>query len=165
MSTLLLFLPLAIVIVAFQATIVDRFDIAGGRPDLILVSIILLTMLSGRKAAVIAAIIVAVIYDSISGIPLGVSIIPLLVVVYLAGIGDKSLFGARLGWPVFVAVVATLVAGAITMAELSLLGFQIQWTEALLRVLIPTAILNAILIALLHLPVEYMRSRRAFSTD
>lgn len=165
MSALLLFLPLAVLLVAFQATIVDRFDVAGGRPDLILVSIILLTMLSGRKAAAIAALIVALLYDSISGIPLGVTIIPLLVAVYLAGIGAKSLFGARLGWPILVALLATLAAGAITLVELSLLGYQVQWTEALLRVLMPTAFLNALLIALLHLPVEYFRGHRTFGAE
>ncbi len=163
LSTLLLFLPIALVVVAVQATLIERMDVAGIHPDLVLVSILLLTMISGRRTAAFAAIIVAPFYDALSGMPLGTSILPLLSVVFLAGIGERSLFGARLGWPVIVAVLATVLAGLITMAELNLMGWLMQWSDMILRVLFPTAVINALLVLILYVPAEYLRDRRTLA--
>ena len=163
MSTILPLLPLAFVLVAFQATVMNRFSVAGVHPDLILVSIILLTLISGRASAIVFAVILALFSDAISGLPLGISVIPYLVVVFLASQGERILFGARLGWPVIVTALATLTAGLITLLELSAIGWDIQWTDTLLRVLGPTVIVNTLLMFLLYVPVEYALGRRKSS--
>ena len=163
MSSLLIIIPVALVLVTLQATVVERFTIAGVPPDLILVSILLLTMISGRAAATLAVIIIAPISDAISGLPLGTSILPLLTVVYLAGFGESSLFGTRLGWPVVVAIAGTILAGLITLFELSLLGWNIQWSDTFLRILLPSVVLNAVLVFLLYIPTDYLRERRTLS--
>ena len=160
MSSILLLLPLALILVAFQATVMSRFSVAGVQPDIIIVSIILLTIISGRASAIIFAVIAALLSDAISGLPLGVSIIPYLVVVFLTSGGERTLFGARLGWPILVTAVATLAVGVITLLELDIIGWPIQWTDTLLRVLGPAVIVNTVLMFLLYVPVEYARGRR-----
>ena len=160
MSTILLLLPVAFVLVVFQATVMSRFSVAGVHPDLILVSIILLTLISGRASAFVFAVILALFSDAISGLPLGISVIPYLIVVFLASQGERVLFGARLGWPVIVTTLATLAAGLITLLELNAIGWDIQWTDTLLRVLGPTVIVNTVLMFLLYVPVEYALGRR-----
>jgi len=160
MSTILLLLPLAFVLVAFQATVMSRLNVGGAQPDLIIVSIILLTIVSGQNSAVIFAVILALLSDAISGLPLGVSIIPYLVVVFLAIGGERTLFGARLGWPILITAVATVAVGLITLIELNVIGWEIQWTDTLLRVLGPAVIVNSTLMFVLYVPVEYARGRR-----
>ncbi len=160
MSTIILLLPTAFVLVAFQAAIMNRISIVGVHPDLIIISIILLTLISGQTSAFIFAVILALLSDAISGLPLGISVIPYLVVVLLASQGERILFGARLGWPVIVTALATLAVGVITLIELSAIGWDIQWTDTLLRVLGPTVIVNTALMFLLYVPVEYALGRR-----
>jgi rod shape-determining protein MreD len=163
MSTILPLLPLAFVIVAVQVTIMDHVNMAGAHPDLILVSIILLTLIGSQASAFAFAVILALLADAISGLPLGISVIPYLIVVFLASQGERILFGARLGWPVIATALATLAAGLVTLLELSAIGWEIQWTGTLLRVLGPTVIVNTLLMFLLYVPVEYALGRRKHS--
>ena len=160
MSSILVLLPLAFVLIAFQATVMSRLNVGGVQPDLIIVSIILLTIVSGRTSAMIFAVILALLSDAISGLPLGISVIPYLVIVFLASGGERTLFGVGLGWPVLVTALATVVVGAITLLELSAIGWEIPWTDTLLRVLAPAVIVNTILMFLLYVPVEYVMGRR-----
>lgn len=160
MSTIFPLLPLAFVIVAVQATIMNHINIGGAHPDLILVSLILLTLFGNQASAYAFAVILALLADAISNLPLGISVIPYLVVVFLASQGGRILFGARLGWPIIVTALATLAAGLITLFELSAIGWEIQWTDILLRVLGPAIIVNTLLMFLLYVPVDYVRGRR-----
>ena len=163
MSILLLF-PLALALVALQATIANALHLAGGHPDLVLVGVALWTIGAGRRDGFVLAILCAPLYDAVAGFPLGVSVAPLLTVAYLAGAGERTLFGASLGWPVFMILLATVTAGLITLAELYLLGWQIPWTDTILRVLLPTAVLNAILVVVLYVPVQFLRERAALAS-
>lgn len=164
-ALLFLLAPLALMLVAVQATLVERLNLAGGHPDLILVTIVLLTMAGGRQAALLPALVLAPLFDALAGLPLGASIIPLLSVVYLAGLGERALFGAHLGWPIFITLAATIVAGLITLVELAIFGWEIAWTDTIIRVLLPSAALNALLVLVLYLPIEYLRESRAATVD
>lgn len=160
MTVLLVYLPISLVLVAFQATVFDRIHLAGGRADLVLISLVLFTLLVGRPQAIVAAVVVAPFYDLMSGLPVGTSVLPFLVAVYLAGMGERTLFGARFGWPIFLTFFATLVVGLITVAELALFGHPIAWDQTFLRVIVPSAVLNAICILPLYLAAEGLRQRR-----
>ncbi|RME84254.1 MAG: rod shape-determining protein MreD [Caldilineae bacterium] len=162
MSSLFLFLPIALVVVTLQATVMHHLSLGSARPDLIIISLVLWTMSTGRDRALLPAILMAPLFDAVAGLPLGVSVVPLLIVVLIASIGERTLFGARLGWPIFAAFTASLAAGAITLLELRLLGWRTPWTDLILRILVPSALLNAFLVFLIFIPVEYLRSRRSF---
>ena len=99
-------------------------------------------------------------HTDILSFPLGTSVLPLLSVVFFAGLGMRSLFGARLGWPIFIAIVTTIVAGLITLGELAIFGWTIPWSDTILRVVLPSAILNAALVLILYAPIEFVQDRR-----
>lgn len=163
MTVVLVFLPLALILVGLQTTLIGHFHLFGGHADLVLVGVVLLTIVAGRRSGLILAGVVAPLYDMAAGLPVGVTVLPLVVTVLLAGGGERTLFGAQLGWPVFLTFGATLVAGGITLLELSLLGWPIAWGDTLLRVTVPGALLNAGLMLVLYLPVEWLRERRSLS--
>lgn len=160
MSSLLLLIPAALLIVAAQATLIERLTLVSGHPDLIIASLLLLTVQAGRERVYLLAVLIAPLFDALSGLPLGTSVLPLLAVVYLAGTGERALFGFRLGWPIVVAVLASVMAGMITLLELSFLGWTINWPETVIRILFPSALLNALLVFLLYFPAQYLRERR-----
>lgn len=161
MSVLLIYLPLSFVLVALQATLFGRIRLAGGQVDLVLISLVLFTLLVGRPQATIAAIVVAPLYDLMSGLPVGTSVLPFLVAVYLAGMSGRTLFGARFGWPILLTFIATVVAGLITIVELALFGHTVAWDQVFLRVILPSALLNAVCILPLYLAAESLRQGRA----
>ncbi len=164
MVTLLVFLPLALILVSLQATIVGHAQLFGGHADLVLVGVALLVIVAGRRSGFLLAGVAAPLYDMLAGLPVGVSLLPLLITAYLAGSGERALFGARLGWPMFLAFGATLAAGSLTLFELALLGWSVAWADMLWRVVLPSAFLNTLLMLILYLPADWLREHRALST-
>ena len=145
--------------VAFQASVLSQFTLAGGHLDILLISLVLLTLYGSLELALLGAIVMAPLIDALSGMPLGVSIIPMTSVVLMAYWGGKTIFGARLGWPVIVIFVGTLLAGLITIAELMILGGEMPWNDMILRTLFPSAILNAIAGLAIYLPIIMFSER------
>ena len=146
--------------VAFQASVLSQFTLAGGHLDILLISLVLLTLYGSLELALLGAIVMAPLIDALSGMPLGVSIIPMTSVVLMAYWGGKTIFGSRLGWPVIVIFVGTLLAGLITIAELMILGWEMPWNDMILRTLFPSAILNAIAGLAIYLPIIMFSERR-----
>ena len=146
--------------VAFQASVLNQFTLAGGHLDILLISLVLLTLYGSLELALLGAVIMAPLIDALSGMPLGVSIIPLTSVILLAYWGGKTIFGARLGWPVIVIFIGTLLAGLITVAELIILGWDLPWNDLILRTLFPSAILNALAGMAIYLPIIMFSERR-----
>ena len=160
MYRLLLFIPLALLLVAFQASALNSLTLAGGRIDIIIISLVLLTLYASLELGILATVLVAPLVDVLSGLPLGVSIIPMLSVVLLAHWGGRTIFGARLGWPVVIIFLGVLVAGLITMTELAILGLELPWTDIILHNLIPSAFFNALAALLIYLPIVILGERR-----
>ena len=160
MYRLLLFIPLALLLVAFQASVLNSLTLAGGRLDIVIISLVMLTLYGSLELGILATVLVAPLVDALSGMPLGVSILPMLSVVLLAHWGGRTIFGARLGWPVVIIFLGVLLAGLITMAELALLGWEMPWNDMILRNLIPGAFLNALAALLIYLPIVIFGEHR-----
>jgi cell shape-determining protein MreD len=161
MNAVLVFLPLALLLVGLQTTVVGHARLVGGHADLVLVGVALLAIVAGRRSGFLLAGIAAPLYDMLAGLPIGASLLPLLITASLAGSGERTLFGARLGWPLFLAFGTTLVAGGLTLFELALWGRPVAWGDTLLRVALPGAVLNTLLMLVLYLPAEWLREHRA----
>lgn len=159
MSVLLLTLPLAVVLATAQATVGHRLHIAGGHPDLILMALVLWTLFGDQRSALWLAVLAAPIFDALAGLPLGVSILPFMAIVLLAGGSERALFSVRWGWPVVLVFMASLASGVITLAELTILGQDPAWADVVIRVMAPSAVINAALFAMLYLPIELLRER------
>ncbi len=160
MFRIFIFILLALILVAFQSSVLNSLTLAGGHLDIIIISLIMLTLYGSFDLAVLASVIAAPLLDALSGLPLGVSIIPLVSVVLLTHWGGKTIFGTRLGWPVVVILLGALLAGLITLAELALLGWDMPWNDLILRSLLPSALLNAIAGLAIYLPIVIFSERR-----
>ncbi len=160
MLYILLFIPLALLLAAFQSTILNQMTLAGGHLDIIIIFLAILTLYGRYELALLAVVIIAPLVDALSGMPLGVSIIPMLSVILMAHWGGKTIFGARLGWPVLVIFLGSLLAGVILLAELALLGWALPWNDLILRILIPSAFLNGMAALAIYLPIIIFTERR-----
>ncbi len=165
MIYLFLFIPLALILVAFQSTVLNQVTIAGGHFDLLTIFLVFLTLYGSYELAVFSAVIMAPIADAISGLPMGVSVLPMISVILLAHWGSKTIFGARLGWPILVIFLGVLLGGLITALELVILGWDLPWNELILRVLIPSSFLNGFAAMIIYLPITLISERRALHLE
>ena len=160
MVYLLIFLPLALILVALQSAVFNQITIAGGHFDLLIIALVMITLYGNYELAVLLVVVLAPVADAISGLPLGVSVLPMLSVVLLAHWGGKTIFGARLGWPILVIFLGVLLAGLITLLELFILGWELPWNELIVRVLVPSAFLNALAALVIYIPVVLFSERK-----
>ncbi len=165
MLYLIIFIPLALALVAFQSAVLSQITVAGGHFDAIIIALVLFTLYGSYELGLLAAVIVAPIMDAIAGLPMGVSVLPLLSVILLAHWGGKTIFGARLGWPIIVIFLGVLLAGLITLIELYLLGWSLAWEALILRKLIPSALLNAFAALVIYLPIILISERQALHLE
>jgi len=157
---LIILLPLALILVSFQASVLNQLTLAGGHLDIIIISLVMLTLYGSYEIALLAAVLIAPLMDALAGMPLGVSIIPLMSVVSLTHWIGKTLFGTRLGWPVVAIFIGSFLAGLITMAELALLRWDLPWNEIILKSLLPSTFLNAAAAIIIYLPIIIFSERR-----
>ncbi|HHB89907.1 MAG TPA: hypothetical protein ENK60_01210 [Anaerolineae bacterium] len=165
MIYILLFIPLALALVAFQSTVLNQITIAGGHFDFLTVFLVFLTLYGSYELALASVVVLAPIADAISGLPIGVSVVPMISIVLLAHWGGKTIFGARLGWPVVVIVLGVLVGGLLTMLELILLGWNMPWDELILRSLLPSAMLSGVAALLIYMPIILFSERREYRLE
>ena len=87
--------------------------------------------------------------------PVGVSVLALLPIVPLADIRERDLTQSEFVPTVVVVVVASLCYHLAYMVVLTTLGEDVPWLESPLRVLLPAALLDAVLTPLFYIPLRW----------
>lgn len=140
---------LALVVV--QGSWLPHVRIAGVMPDAVLVAITSLSLLLGGLAAAPLAAGAGVALDLLSGAPLGLSAIALLVAVLLTGWWRGTIYYNGIIVFVAAAVLATAAYDAALLVGMQSLHEPVSWPAALRGVVAPSAIVNG----LLAIPVGY----------
>jgi rod shape-determining protein MreD len=151
---------LAVVTGIVHAGLAPAIVVAGVRPNFVLVAVVLVTTLFGFLPGATWAFVAGLTVNLLVGEPLGSVPLALLAVATLVA-GGQRLFG-RLVWiyPVLAAFVGSVVADVIGLVLLQLLaepgqaGFPMQ-------LIVPAAVLNAALVAVLVFPVRALTERYA----
>jgi rod shape-determining protein MreD len=127
--------------------------IGGVKPDLVLVAVVLVTSSFGFQAGIVWAFVAGVTANLLITEPLGSVPLALLAVAALVAGGDR-LFG-RLAWvyPVAAALVGSMLADAISLGALNLVGGAFQLRNPMDLVL-PAAVLNAAITVVVLVPLR-----------
>jgi hypothetical protein len=86
----------------------------------------------------------------------------MLIVSFLSGFSAKNVFRFDLFVPILVAPLATVVYGGITVVLLLALGRPARWGEDLVRIILPSALINTLCIPIVYLVTRAIdrRTRR-----
>jgi rod shape-determining protein MreD len=152
--TLYLVAPALFLIVTLQASAVPHLRIWGVFPDLPLLFVVCWSLLRGSRGGLVWGLIAGLFLDLLSGTPAGAATVALGAVGFLAGLAQRSAFRAQLLLPVLVMAVSTVVYDLILLLAMLLSGRTVLWLETLGRIVLPSAVLN-----LLLLPVVYFSLR------
>lgn len=105
------YLTLTILILSgliLQSTVFSHLTLAGAKPDIVLVFIILYAIIFGSKEGALAGIVGGLLQDLMFGQYLGINILTKVTVGYLFGLLERRLYKENLLIPVIVVLIGTL---------------------------------------------------------
>lgn len=133
------------VLAAAQSTIVAQFHWLRGRPDLILLVVLTWSLVSDRSDALAWAFVGGLLIDTLSGGPMGASVLGLVVVSLMAGLTESRLWESHVMLPLVAVAIGTIVFHLIYLSALAITGWPTDWMDALASVTLPTTALNLVL--------------------
>ena len=128
-------------------------------PSLVLVLIFLWSLRRGAGEAVVWAFGVGILLDLLALDPLGLNGLAMLPAVLLGPVARRRFFQSGLVVPILVVGVATLTSGLALIALRGAVVGPVVPIAAAFRVIIPQALLNALLIPPLYLIVSWLDRR------
>ncbi len=143
-----------------QSSLAPHLSVIGVKPGIVLTLVVSWSVIRGASEGVTWGFIGGLALDLLSGAPVGLSALTLMMVGFLTNLGETSLFKSSLVLPLFAVFVASVLSDAVQLALLQGLGWNVPWWKAMASVAVPAAILNAVLMPFVYLPLQWL-SRRA----
>lgn len=145
MSTLI-GLPLLALLAITQSAIVSDLSLLEGRPDLILVVVVAWGIIGRYRESMLWGLIGGLALDLLSGLPLGVTAINLILIAFLVSFSEGRFWESHILMPLGVMLITSPLFYFMSILTLWLLGYDIELGFAMLRVALPGTFLNLLLI-------------------
>jgi rod shape-determining protein MreD len=149
--------PLLLLLSLLQSTSVARFKLAGVKPDLVLLVVIIGALVYGARPGVLWAFIAGIGLDIFSSGPLGASSLALMASAFVAGLGHRPLSRFNILVPLTAAALGTLVYAAVYLTILAILvgtgmsNLNLPLLDTIRDIVLPVTLYNTALM-LLALP-------------
>ncbi len=137
-------IPVLLVVVVLQATVMPELEIAGGVPDLVLLVVLAWTLMAGYERGLVWAFVGGILQDLISAVPMGTTSLALVCVISLAALILGQISPRNLIYPALAAVGATLIAHLVSLAVLFVASRPLPLIATLLSTTLPGMIYNAV---------------------
>jgi rod shape-determining protein MreD len=145
--------PLAMTVVLFQVAAAPYFPLMGATANPLLALLMCWAMVRGPREAMVLIPLTAVFKDLITNDPVGVSVLAMLPIVPLAAVRERHPTQSEFVPTVVVGAVASLCYHLVYMVVLTSLGGNVPWLQSPVEVLLPAALLDAVLTPLFYLPL------------
>jgi rod shape-determining protein MreD len=160
--TILVFL-LLLAIAVLQTTLLPALSVFGVTPDAMLVVVVCCGLLRGSLDGMMWGFWGGLAIGLLSGAPLGVHALVLMVIGYLAGIGERSPFRAELLVPTAAIAAATAfyMVGVAVLLRLS--GWPLTLSVSLLHLMVLAILVNAMLMLVCYWLAARLVNTRSMS--
>lgn len=142
-----------------QATVAPHLTILGARPDLMLLTVVSWSVLRGTREGIVWGFVGGLCLDLFSGAPFGLSALALIAIGFFSGLGETNIYRGHIALPIVAALVATLIHGLLYLFLLHIMGRAIAWFDILLGVMLPSTILNGLLIMPVYAVLRWLHRR------
>ena len=150
----LLLVPLAMTVALLQVAAAPYFPLMGATANPLLTLLMCWAMVRGPREAMVLIPLTALFKDLATNDPVGITVLALLPIVPLAAVRERHLTQSEFVPIVVVVAVASISYHLVYMVVLTSLGDDVPWAQAPLRVLLPAALLDAVLTPLFYLPLR-----------
>jgi rod shape-determining protein MreD len=145
----------------FQSVVLSQLDLWGGRPDLVLLVVLVWAVMRGADEGMVWGFIGGLVIDLLSGGPFGITTLALLIVAWMAGQPWGRGIGSMTVRLLLLAFVGVLAYHLVLLFVLAWTGYDVDWARSILGVTIPSALLNAVLAPFVRWPLNWLeRSTR-----
>jgi len=103
------------------------------------------SLLRGAREGIVWGFLGGLALDFLSGLPLGTCALTLTLTAQLASLGQLTIYRTSPLFPSGLALGAGIIHDLILMGFLSLGGYYLAWTDLLVRVTLPSALLAALI--------------------
>jgi rod shape-determining protein MreD len=135
-------IPFLALLAIFQATAAPQISIGAGRPDLLLLCVMSWELVRARGEGYSWAFMGGLGLDLLGGGPFGASILGLLAVTLIADWLGGGLFRDRVALPLVTALAGTFAFHGVYLIVLTLFGWKVDMFDAIVRVMLPSAVIN-----------------------
>lgn len=154
-------IPLIVISVILQATLMPQIRILGGQPDLVFLLVLSWSIHGRLEQSVTWAFVGGIAQDLMSAAPTGASVLGMILLLF--GIEAVKQQVYRIGFLLIVGLViaGTVVQKTVFMVVASLTGFTIHPIENFTYVILPTIAYNLVFIGPVYWVVRRIQRRRA----
>jgi rod shape-determining protein MreD len=139
-------IPLLALLAVLQSSIISDFSLLDGRPDLILIAVVAWGLKGRYRESMIWGLIGGLFLDMLSGLPLGVTSINLILIAFLVSFSEGRFWESHILMPLGVMLLLSPLFYFLSIATLWMLGHDINLGIAMARVILPGTFLNLLLI-------------------
>jgi rod shape-determining protein MreD len=157
--TIYLVVPLLAVVAILQTTIVPGLAVWGVFANLPLLVVVSWSLLRGPREGAVWGFIAGLMVDLLSGAPFGAATLSLITVGFLTGLGETTVFRARIALPMVAMFFATIVYELLFLLVVQISGQPVTWLDSVFRIVLPSAILNAVLTPIIFLTMRWLYAR------
>jgi rod shape-determining protein MreD len=155
---------LAELLAILQVSVMPYIQILGVTPDLVLIFVACWAVIRGYEEAAIVAPLAGFLKDLATSDPIGMSAIALAPIVLLAAAVRMRAVDTEFLPTVVVVASGSLAYGIISMIVLAATGQSIAWNDSLVRVVLPSCLVNALFTPLIYLPLHAFSRQRRLGT-
>jgi rod shape-determining protein MreD len=157
--TIYLVVPILVILALLQATIVPHLAIWGVFPDLPVLIVASWGLLRGKVEGSLWGFIAGVAVDLFSGAPFGAATLSLMAVGFVSGLGKTSALRAHVTLPVLMVFLTTILSSTTFLLILLISGQSVVWLDSLLRIVLPSAVLNALITPVIFGGMRWLNTR------
>lgn len=146
----LVLLSFIILAMLLQATVFNFLQVAGVKPDLILMLVVFNGFLRGSKEGAFLGFLAGLLQDIFTGNYIGLNALTKMLAGYMAGLAETRFYNESI---IIVSMITFTTSAASLLANYVLLfylGIQVPAFYAVLQVIIPTSIYTAFLVPLTY---------------
>ena len=140
---------LGFVAVVLQGTVLPHFAVFGGRVNVLVAVVTVVSLSYGALAGLMAGFGIGLLADLVLGTALGLAALPLVLIGYFTGYLERHVYRDAYLVPVVVGFLGTAFYELVVLA-LSNVAFAVWWRRAFVSVFIPTVLVNAALMPWVH---------------
>jgi len=148
---LLLFI-LVFLSILLQTTVFDFFQVAGVKPDLVLLIVIIYGLVKGPKAGAIVGFFSGLLVDLTMGSFIGLNALVKMITGYMIGFGETKVFKENLIIPILAVFTASLFNEFLLYLLHTAFGYQGDIFSVISRNIVPVAIYNTVLVPIIYAP-------------
>ena len=145
--------------VVLAASVMPYVKVLGVAPDLVLIFAACWAMIRGQREAMVVVPVAGLLRDLTTSDPVGTSVLALSPIVLLAVVRELRPLESEFLPALAVVATASLAYAVISMTVLTAVGEDVPWGTGLLRVALPSILVNPLFAVIVYPPMRWLSPR------